>query len=87
MQLGNGAVQFPEDALSTWDDTTFSFEYWCGDWGDPETYAIHPRLFDVADFSDFNNLNLKFGDVHSLRQIYGLACLDADLLRKCVKAF
>ncbi|MBO5549832.1 MAG: hypothetical protein IJ804_01225 [Prevotella sp.] len=60
MQLGNGAAQFPEDAKSTWDDTHFSFEYWCGDWQDPETYAVHPRLFDVADFSDFNNLNLKF---------------------------
>jgi hypothetical protein len=43
-----------------WNDGNFSFEYWAGNWGDPENYAEYPRISDLADFSDFANLSLKF---------------------------
>ena len=43
-----------------WNDGNFSFEYWAGNWGDPENYAEYPRISDLADFTDFANLNLKF---------------------------
>ena len=45
-----------------WDDSNFAFEYWPGAWTDPVTYpaGIGDRLFDIADFSDFNNKCLKF---------------------------
>jgi len=43
-----------------WNDGNFSFEYWAGNWADPENYAEYPRISDLADFTDFENLNLKF---------------------------
>ena len=43
-----------------WNDGNFSFEYWAGNWADPETYAEYPRISDLADFTDYENLNLKF---------------------------
>ena len=43
-----------------WNDGNFSFEYWAGNWADPENYAEYPRISDLADFTDFANLNLKF---------------------------
>ena len=43
-----------------WNDGNFSFEYWAGNWADPENYAEYPRVSDLADFTDFANLNLKF---------------------------
>ena len=43
-----------------WNDGNFSFEYWPGDWQDPESYPSHPRIQDLADFSDPESLNLKF---------------------------
>lgn len=43
-----------------WNDGDFSFEYWAGNWGNPETYKEKPRISDLADFTDFENLNLKF---------------------------
>ncbi len=43
-----------------WNDGNFSFEYWPGNWRDPETYEDYPRLFDIADFSKPGDLNLKF---------------------------
>ena len=54
--LGGAAM----GADGAWNDGNFSFEYWAGDWGDPESYPSHPRISDLADFSDFENLNLKF---------------------------
>lgn len=53
--LGNNTM---DDA--TWNDSNFAFEYWCGNWRDPEDYSDHPRLCDVADFSDWENKSLKF---------------------------
>jgi len=45
---------------ATWNDGNFSFEYWAGNWADPETYTDYPRLCDIADFSDWDNKSLKF---------------------------
>ena len=55
--MGGGAAMGEDGG---WNDGDFSFEYWAGDWGDPESYPSHPRISDLADFSDFENLNLKF---------------------------
>ena len=44
----------------SWNDGNFSFEYWAGNWADPETYAEYPRICDLADFTDFENMSLKF---------------------------
>lgn len=54
--MGNTAM----DAAGGWNDGNFSFEYWAGDWADPENYATHPRLCDVANFGDWTELNFKF---------------------------
>ena len=43
-----------------WNDGNFSFEYWPGNWRDPETYEDFPRMCDIADFSKADDLNLKF---------------------------
>ena len=51
-------------ANGAWNDSNFSFEYWPGDWDWDEThpvnYTTHPRLYDIVDFSDFENMSLKF---------------------------
>lgn len=67
VQLGNGTAKLGAEATSTWDDGNFSFEYWPGNWQDPETYAPAsdsdqngPRLLDLVDFSDWENMSLKF---------------------------
>ena len=44
-----------------WDDGNFSFEYWPGNWQDPEDYqGDGVRLTDLADFSDYQNMSYKF---------------------------
>ena len=48
------------DVDGAWNDGNFSFEYWPGSWQDPETYSSRPRMQDVADFRDWQNLSLKF---------------------------
>ncbi len=58
MQLGSGTAQMA--ANGNWNDGDFSFEYWAGNWADPETYAGRPRLCDVADFSGWTGKSLKF---------------------------
>ena len=55
--MGGGVAMSAEGA---WNDSDFSFEYWPGDWQDPENYGTHPRMQDLVDFSDIENLNLKF---------------------------
>lgn len=55
--MGGGAFMSSDGG---WNDGDFSFEYWPGDWQDPENYPTHPRIQDIADFTDFENLNLKF---------------------------
>lgn len=56
MVLGETAM----DADGGWNDGNFSFEYWPGSWQDPETYSSRPRMQDLADFSDWKNMSLKF---------------------------
>lgn len=60
LRLGGVDVTMTADAA--WDDGHFCFEYWPGDCWDagPETYANSPRLTDYADFSDWQNMSLKF---------------------------
>lgn len=45
-----------------WHDGTCHFEYWAGNWQDPETYGTWDgrRLNDIVDFEDFGNMCLKF---------------------------
>lgn len=56
MVLGETAM----GADGGWNDGNFSFEYWPGSWQDPETYSSRPRMQDLADFSDWKNMSLKF---------------------------
>ena len=55
--MGGGAAMGTDGG---WNDGDFSFEYWAGNWADPENYAEYPRISDLADFTDFENLSLKF---------------------------
>ena len=56
MVLGETAM----GSYGGWNDGNFSFEYWPGSWQDPETYSSRPRMQDLADFSDWQNMSLKF---------------------------
>ena len=59
LRLGGVDVTMSEDG--GWNDGSFSFEYWPGDgWGDLEDYATGKRLTDFVDFSDWENMALKF---------------------------
>ena len=58
LRLGGADVTMV--ASGAWDDNHFSFEYWPGNWADPETYVGGERLTDYADFSDWKNMSLKF---------------------------
>lgn len=60
VQLGDGSATMSEDG--GWDDGNFSFEYWPGNWEDPETFSAEGcrRLYDIADFSNWQNLSIKF---------------------------
>jgi len=54
LMLGNTSFD------GNWNDGNFSFEYWAGNWQDPEDYDDYPRLCDIADFSDWENKSIKF---------------------------
>lgn len=45
-----------------WHDGTCHFEYWAGNWQDPETYGEWDgrRLNDIVDFTNFSSMALKF---------------------------
>jgi len=60
MIIGDGEKAL--NAAADWDDSNYSFEYWAGSWNTPTDYPerVGERLFDVADFSDFNNKSVKF---------------------------
>jgi len=59
LRLGDPSVML--DAAGSWNDGNFSFEYWPGNWADPETYqGDGVRLTDLADFSDYANMSYKF---------------------------
>ena len=60
LRLGGTDVTLSEDG--GWDDSHFSFEYWPGNWADPETYSDPAgiRLTDLVDFTDYTNMAYKF---------------------------
>lgn len=59
LRLGDPSVTL--DADGSWNDGNFSFEYWPGNWADPETYSGNGvRLTDLVDFSDYANMSYKF---------------------------
>lgn len=59
LRLGDPSVTLKADGA--WDDKNFSFEYWPGNWQDPENYqGDGVRLTDLADFSDYSNMSYKF---------------------------
>lgn len=61
-QLGDGSATMKE--AGDWDDSNFSFEYWCGDWNTPQSYPDPQgiRLFDIdgVDLSEPEKMTLKF---------------------------
>ena len=59
VQLGDAGTTLNEEGR--WDDSKFSFEYWPGNWADPETYqGDGVRLTSLADFSKWENMAYKF---------------------------
>ena len=59
LRLGDPDVTL--DAEGKWDDGHFSFEYWPGNWQDPENYqGDGVRLTSLTDFSDYANMSYKF---------------------------
>lgn len=60
VQLGDGSATMSADG--GWDDGNFAFEYWPGNWEDPETYSAPDgrRLCDIADFKNWENMSVKF---------------------------
>lgn len=59
LRLGDPSVTL--DAEGKWDDGHFSFEYWPGNWADPEDYQGNGvRLTSLADFTDYSNMSYKF---------------------------
>ncbi len=58
-QFGDGATALD----GSWEEAHFSFVYWPGSWNTPENYqdgAMGARLLDLADFTDWQNMALKF---------------------------
>lgn len=58
-QFGDGETVLD----GSWEEAHFSFVYWPGSWNTPENYQDGPmgaRLTDFADFSDWQNMALKF---------------------------
>jgi hypothetical protein len=59
LRLGDPAVTLTADGA--WNDGNFSFEYWPGNWQDPEDYqGDGVRLTSIADFKDYSNMSYKF---------------------------
>ena len=59
LRLGDPSVTL--DKEGAWNDGNFSFEYWPGNWADPENYGGDGvRLTDLVDFSDYSNMSFKF---------------------------
>ena len=59
LRLGDPSVTM--DAEGAWNDGNFSFEYWPGNWQDPENYQGNGvRLTSLVDFSDYANMSYKF---------------------------
>lgn len=61
LMLDGSGETFSADG-GDWHDGKCHFEYWAGNWQNPETYGTWDgrRLCDILDFSDFSNMTLKF---------------------------
>ncbi len=56
-----GDAETTMDETGKWNDSKFSFEYWPGNWADPENYSGDGvRLTSLADFSKWENMAYKF---------------------------
>lgn len=60
VQLGDGNKVMTSDG--GWEDNFFSFEYWAGSWDEPQHVMSGDgvALYNVADFTHFANMSLKF---------------------------
>lgn len=58
--LGNGSETLDADG-SDWKET-FQWQYWAGNWAEPETFegTDGRRLIDIVDFTNFATMALKF---------------------------
>lgn len=58
--FGDGTTTMTADG--GWNDSKFAFEYWPGSWNTPTDYParLGERLTDVADFTDYMDMSLKF---------------------------
>ncbi|MBO6188646.1 MAG: hypothetical protein J6O23_09095 [Prevotella sp.] len=58
--IGDGVAVMAEDGA--WQDVPFRFDYWCGSWDTPQNITTPPgaALFNVADFSKWESMALKF---------------------------
>lgn len=58
--FGDGSTVMSADG--GWNDGKFAFEYWPGSWNTPTDYParLGERLTDIVDFSDYQNMSLKF---------------------------
>lgn len=61
LKLDGSGDPFTADGKD-WHDGKCHFEYWAGNWQDPETYGNWDgrRLCDLVDFTNFGNMVLKF---------------------------
>ena len=59
IQFGDGETVLDDN---TWDESHFFAEYWAGSWNDPEfpAYGQGMKLNDLVDFSNWENMSLKF---------------------------
>lgn len=59
MQLGDGTAKLDD---SSWGDGDFAFQYWAGSWDTPQniTSGDGVALYNVADFTHFKDMSLKF---------------------------
>lgn len=59
IQFGDGATTLDDN---TWSEGPFFAEYWAGSWNDPEfpAYGQGMKLSDLVDFSNYENMSLKF---------------------------
>ncbi|MCQ2185139.1 MAG: glycan-binding surface protein [Bacteroidales bacterium] len=57
----NGEQEFTANG-EDWQDGKCHFEYWAGNWQDPETYGTWDgrRLIDLVDFTNFASMCIKF---------------------------